>query len=121
MKFSRRDLFIGGVGACAGLMLTPVPWKLLGDTSIWTQNWPWIPQPTRRPIETRHTACTLCSAGCGMRVRMAGGWPVGVSGDKNHPVTKGALCPLAFAAQQLNWHPPAPARSAVPRAGCGLD
>jgi anaerobic selenocysteine-containing dehydrogenase len=40
-----------------------------------------------------------------MRVRMAGGWPVGVSGNKNHPVTKGALCPLAFAAQQLNWHP----------------
>lgn len=105
MKFSRRDLLIGSAGACAGLVLTPVPWKLLGDTSIWTQNWPWIAQPPRGPVETKRTACTLCPAGCGMRVRLAGGWPVGVSGDKEHPVTKGALCPLAFAAQQLNWHP----------------
>jgi len=105
MKFSRRDLFVGGAGACAGMLLTPVPWKLLGDTAIWTQNWPWIPQPVRGPVEIKPTTCTLCPAGCGMRVHMAGGWPVGVSGDKNHPVTKGALCPLAFAAQQLNWHP----------------
>jgi hypothetical protein len=104
MKVSRRDLLVGSAGVAAGLVFTPVPWKLLGDVSIWTQNWPWIPQPAHGPVETRQSVCTLCAAGCGIRVRMAAGWPVGVSGDSTHPVTKGALCPLAFDAQQLNWH-----------------
>jgi len=105
MKFSRRDLFIGGAGIAAGIVFTPVPWKLLGDTSIWTQNWPWIPQGAHGPVETKHSVCTLCAAGCGIRVRMAAGWPVGISGVATNPITKGALCPLGFAAQQLNWHP----------------
>lgn len=105
MKFSRRDLFIGGAGIAAGSVFTPLPWKLLGDTSIWTQNWPWIPQAARGPVETKNSVCTLCASGCGIRVRMAAGWPVGISGYANNPITKGALCPLAFAAQQLNWHP----------------
>lgn len=105
MKFSRRDLLIGSAGATAGLLLTPVPWKLLGDVSIWTQNWPWIPQPARGPVETKQSFCTLCEGGCGVRVRMTAGYPVGIAGIKNHPITKGALCPLGFAAHQLNWHP----------------
>lgn len=105
MKVSRRDLFLGGAGLTAGLLFTPVPWKLLGDVSIWTQNWPWIPQPAHGPVETKQSCCTLCPAGCAMRVRMAAGWPVGISGVSADPRTKGALCPLGFAAHQLNWHP----------------
>ena len=105
MKVSRRDLLIGSAGMTAGLIFTPVPWKLLGDVSIWTQNWPWIPQPPHGPVETKQSVCTLCAAGCGMRVRMAEGWPVGISGVSTHPVTKGALCPLGFGTHQLNWHP----------------
>lgn len=105
MKVSRRDLLIGSAGAAAGLMLTPVPWKLLGDVSIWTQNWPWIPQPAHGPVETKCSFCTLCSNGCGVRVRAVANCPVGIAGVRGNPITKGALCPLAFAAQQLNWHP----------------
>jgi len=105
MKLSRRDLLIGGAGAMAGLVLTPVPWKLLSDVSIWTQNFPWIPQPAHGPVVTKHSVCTLCEGGCGVRVRMAANWAVGVAGVSTHPVSKGALCPLAFAAHQLNWHP----------------
>ena len=105
MKFTRRDLLVWSAGAAAGLIVTPVPWKLLDDTSIWSQNWPWIPQPARLPVEMKQSACTLCPNGCGLRVRMAGGWPVGVAGASTHPVTRGALCPLGFAAHQLNWHP----------------
>jgi hypothetical protein len=105
MKVSRRDLLIGSAGVTAGIIFTPVPWKLLGDVSVWTQNWPWIPQPAHGPVDTKQSACTLCAAGCGIRVRMAAGWPVGISGVSTHPLTKGALCPLGFAAQQLNWHP----------------
>ena len=105
MKFSRRDLLVWGAGAAAGLVVTPVPWKLLDDTSKWSQNWPWIPQPTLGPVEVKQSACTLCRNGCGIKVRMAGGWPVGVAGVASHPLTRGALCPLAFGAHQLNWHP----------------
>jgi hypothetical protein len=105
MKLSRRDLLVWSAGAAAGLLATPVPWKILDDTSIWSQNWPWIPQPARCPVETRQSVCTLCPKGCGLRVRMAGGWAVGVAGLNTHPLSRGALCPLAYAAHQLNWHP----------------
>jgi len=105
MKVSRRDLLLGTAGLTAGIFFTPVPWKVLDDVSIWTQNWPWIPQPPRGPVTTKLASCTLCSSGCAMRVRMAAGFPVGISGAALHPLTKGALCPLGFAAYQLNWHP----------------
>ncbi len=105
MKVTRRDLLVWSAGAAAGLMVTPVPWKLLDDTSIWSQNWPWIPQPARGPVEVKLSACTLCPNGCGMKVKMAAGWPVGVAGVSNHPVSRGALCPLGFGSHQLNWHP----------------
>jgi len=105
MKVTRRDLLFWGAGATAGLVLTPVPWKLLGDVSIWTQNWRWIPQPSHRPVEVKETFCTLCPNGCGLRVRLAGGWPVGLAGVASHPISRGALCPLGYAAHQLIWHP----------------
>jgi hypothetical protein len=104
MKFTRRDLLIGGAGLAAGFLFTPVPWKLLSDSATWTQNWPWIAQG-RGPVETKTSFCTVCAGGCGVRVRTAGGYPVGVNGLRSDPVTHGALCPLAFAAQQLNWAP----------------
>jgi hypothetical protein len=105
MKVTRRDLLVWGAGAAAGLMVTPVPWKVLDDTSIWSQNWPWIPQPARGPVEVKQSFCSLCPNGCGLRVRMAAGWQVGVAGMSTHPISRGALCPLGFGAHQLNWHP----------------
>ncbi len=105
MKFTRRDLLVWSAGATAGLVVSPVPWKMLDDVSIWSQNWPWIPQPARGPVDVKQSFCTLCPNGCGLRVRMAGGWPVGVAGVSSHPISRGALCPLGFAAHQLNWHP----------------
>ena len=105
MKVTRRDLLKFGGAATAGLLVTPVPWKLLDDVSIWTQNWPWIPQPARGPVEVKQSFCTLCPHGCAMRVRMSAGWPVGVAGVSSNPISRGALCPLGFGAHQLNWHP----------------
>ncbi len=105
MRITRRDLLTWGGGFTAGMLVTPVPWKLMDDTAKWTQSWPWIPQPARGPVEVKSSFCTLCPRGCGMRVRLAAGWPVGVAGLAHHPATGGALCPLGFAAHQLNWHP----------------
>jgi hypothetical protein len=105
MRLTRRDLLAWSGGAFAGMLFTPIPWKVLDDISIWTQNWPWIPQPARGPVEVKLNSCTLCTKACGLRVRMAAGSPVGLAGAAGHPVSRGALCPLAFGAHQLNWHP----------------
>lgn len=99
MKPTRRDVLALGGGVVAGVFFTPVPWKLLDDASIWTQNWPWIPQPVKGPVEWKESACSLCAAGCGLRVKMAGGYAVGLSGKD------GALCALGYGAHQMNWHP----------------
>jgi hypothetical protein len=106
MKVTRRNfLLCGAAGATAGLVFSPVPWKLLDDSSIWSQNWPWILQPAHAPVEVKQSFCTLCPKGCAVRVRTAAGWPIGVAGVSRNPLTRGALCPLGFAAHQLNWHP----------------
>lgn len=48
MRPTRRDVIMLGAGVTVGLPFTPVPWKMLDDSAIWTQNWPWIPTPARR-------------------------------------------------------------------------
>src|SRR5438045_9622837 len=105
MKVTRRDLLAWSAGAAAGLLATPVPWKVLDDVSIWSQNWPWIPQPARGPVEVKQSFCTLCPKGCGLRVRMAAGRAVGVAGSSTHAIRRAALGPLAFGGPQLNGHP----------------
>ncbi|WP_321474793.1 hypothetical protein [uncultured Paludibaculum sp.] len=105
MKPTRRDLITLGAGAVVALPFTPLPWKLLDDSAIWTQNWPWIPTPARGEPSTKFTACTLCPASCGLKVRCIGGKPVGIAPVAGHPVSRGGLCALAFGAHQLPWHP----------------
>ncbi len=87
------------------MMLTPVPWKVLDDAAIWTQNWPWIPVPSKGESTTRFTTCTLCPAGCGIRARCVGGQPVSLAGVAGHPLSNGSVCPVALGAHHLPYHP----------------
>jgi anaerobic selenocysteine-containing dehydrogenase len=105
MKISRRDLLKFAAGSAAGILLTPVPWKVLDDSAIWTQNWPWIPRPAKGEITTRFATCSLCPAGCGLKVRCVGPHPVSLAGVEGHPVSAGVICPMAFAAHHLPYHP----------------
>lgn len=106
MKPTRRDLITLGAGAVVALPFTPLPWKLLDDSAIWTQNWPWIPTPQGRTVRQilglRAMPGRLRPEGP-LRV---GGRPVGIAPVANHPVSRGGLCAMAFGAQlQLPWHP----------------
>ncbi len=57
-------------------------------------------------IETwKNSICSLCPAGCGIRVRLIDGIPVRVLGNPLYPVNRGAVCPLAEAAIEDLFHP----------------
>ncbi len=89
----------------AGLILTPLPWKLLDESAKWTQNWSWIPVPPKGRINYKYTACTLCPMGCGVRVRCVENRPVGLSGIAGDPVGAGSLCAMGIAGHLLRYHP----------------
>ena len=101
MGFTRRDLLKFSGGSAAGLVFTPVPWSLLHDTALWSENWPGIPQPPQGEVRTRYTTCTLCPAGCGVRARCAGDQPVSLSGVPGHPASRGALCAAGLVGHHL--------------------
>ncbi len=105
MKISRRDIlkFVGG--SAAGFLFTPVPWKVLDDTAIWTQNWPWVQRPPRGRLRIRHTACPLCPAGCPVKAVCIGEVPVALKGVASGAEGSSALCPAGLSAHHLPFHP----------------
>lgn len=105
LELNRRDLLLAGTGAAAGIALSPVPWKLLDDLSIWTQR---PPTPTPRPagpLAFRFTSCSLCPASCGLKARCFGTQPVSFAPVAGHPASDGGLCPLGLTAHHLAKHP----------------
>jgi hypothetical protein len=95
----RRDILKFSSGAAAGLVFTPIPWRLLGDSAIWTQNWPWMPRVPRGEVSEKNARCTLCPAACAVKVRCTGSTPTGLWPRQS------AMCPAGFVAHHLAWHP----------------
>ena len=123
MKVTRRNFIQLLVGGAAGIHLTPLPWKLIDDIAIWTQNWPWVPVPPTGPFSHEPTLCTLCPGGCGIEVRKAGERAVKIEGRSDYPVNPGGLCPIGMGGLQLLYNESirftAPARRVGPR-GSGV-
>ncbi len=59
----------------------------------------------RYPDGVVKTACELCPWGCGMEVHIRGGKIEKVRGDKDHPLSKGALCPKGPSALEVALSP----------------
>ncbi len=105
MKIDRRSFLAFAFGGAAGTALSPLPWKLIDDAAIWSQNWPWTPVPEKGEISYVNTTCTLCPGGCGLSVRKAGQRVVKLEGQPDHPVNDGGICTLGAAGAQLLYAP----------------
>jgi anaerobic selenocysteine-containing dehydrogenase len=57
-------------------------------------------RPPGGPESVGRAACALCVSGCGVTVRVVGDRAVGLSGNPEHPVNRGALCPRGAAGLQ---------------------
>lgn len=95
----RRELIKFAGGAATGIMFTPLPWRMLGDAAIWTQNWSWMPRTPRGEVAESEAHCTLCPAGCAVKLKTCAGTPTGVwpRGE--------AMCPAGLAGHTLAYHP----------------
>jgi len=102
MEISRREflkyLGITTAGASlAGLGLEPiwsVPEKLVkrvGGAPL-LESW-------------KTSVCSLCPAGCGIKVRLIDGIPVRILGNPQHPVNRGGLCPMGEAGIETLFDP----------------
>lgn len=105
MKIDRRCFLSLGIGAAAGITLSPLPWKATDDSSIWTQNWPWTPVPPDGAITYEDSVCTLCPGGCGITVCKVGNRVIKIEGMEGHPVNEGGICSLGLSGPQLLYSP----------------
>jgi anaerobic selenocysteine-containing dehydrogenase len=101
MKIGRRSFLSFIIGGAAGTAITPLPWKLMDDSAIWSQNWPWTPVPPDGEYSQSNSVCTLCPGGCGITVRKVDDRVVKIEGMKGHPVNDGGICVLGLAGPQL--------------------
>jgi anaerobic selenocysteine-containing dehydrogenase len=104
MGFDRRTFLKITAGAGAGIMVTPVPWKLLDDVSIWSQNWSWIPVPARGASTYAEVFSKMDPFGVPMKIRKVGDLPVRVLPLPAHPLG-GGLSPLSIAEVQMLYSP----------------
>ncbi len=105
MKLSRRCFLSFVIGGAAGTALSPLPWKLTDDLSIWSQNWPWTPVPPDGASEYVNSTCTLCPGGCGISVRKIDQRAIKIEGAAGHPINDGGICMLGLSGLQLLYGP----------------
>jgi anaerobic selenocysteine-containing dehydrogenase len=105
MPLNRRDLARFAGGSALGVLFSPLPWKLLDDSAIWTQNWSLTPKLPQGEVTTRFTTCTLCPEACGVRARSVGGVPFALAGVPAHPTGYGALCPAGVGGHAVAYQP----------------
>jgi menaquinone reductase, molybdopterin-binding-like subunit len=105
MKVDRRSFLGLGLGAVAGVAVSPVGLKLTDDSSIWTQNWPWTPVPVDGKVNYKSSVCTLCPGGCGINVRRIENRPVKIEGLNGYPINDGGACLHGIAGLQYLYDP----------------
>ncbi|MBW1775467.1 MAG: hypothetical protein JRJ82_21695 [Deltaproteobacteria bacterium] len=80
IAFNRRNFIKLVIGGAVGVHISPLPWKLMDDIAIWTQNWPWVTVPAEGEFVHENSVCRLCPGGCGIQVRKVDERPVKIEG-----------------------------------------
>jgi anaerobic selenocysteine-containing dehydrogenase len=105
MKIDRRSFLSFLIGGAAGTTLSPLPWKLMDDSSIWSQMWPWTPVPADGEVSYVNSVCTLCPGSCGITVQKIDDRAIKIEGMKGHPVNDGGICMLGLSGLQMLYGP----------------
>ncbi len=105
MPLDRRGFLKFVAGGAVGTLLTPLPWKLTDDISIWTQNWPWIPRIPKGKTSSKPAIVKLGASEYGILINTVGDRPTTVSGNPEHPLSQGGVDPLTAASVQLLYSP----------------
>ncbi len=105
MKVDRRSFLGLGLGAAAGIAVSPVGVKLTDDSSIWSQNWPWTPVPIDGEVIFENSVCSLCPGNCGISVRKIDDRPVKIEGLAEYPINNGGACLHGIAGLQYMYDP----------------
>lgn len=105
MKVDRRSFLSFVIGGAAGTALSPLPWKLMDDSSIWSQMWPWTPVPPDGEVVYEDSTCALCPGGCGISVRKVDNRAVKIEGQSGHPINDGSICILGLSGLQMLYGP----------------
>ncbi|NLD35753.1 MAG: molybdopterin-dependent oxidoreductase [Desulfatiglans sp.] len=117
LSVNRRNFIKFAIGGAVGTGLSPLPWKLIDDTAIFTQNLPWVPIPETGKFTKVKSHCTLCPGACGIEVRKVGDRAVKIEGRTDHPVNPGGLCPLGMGGLQLLYNENIRCKSPLKRVG----
>lgn len=101
-NLSRRDfLKMGGLAAGSAAALGALKNVMSAQAA------PQVPTSLLTASDEKIVAstCHLCSAGCGVLVRVADGKAVKLEGNPMHPINQGSLCPKGQAAPELLYNP----------------
>ncbi len=94
MELNRRDfLKLSGAGAGATVLLGMLPKETQAK----------VPRqiPLKKNIGEKTSICAYCAGGCGVIVSAEGDKLIGIEGDPEHPVNRGALCSKAQSLYQI--------------------
>jgi len=105
MKLDRRGFVKFLVGGVVGTMLSPIPWKLTDDVAIWTQNWPWVPNPPNGANSFKNTISPFGGDGIGVSVRLIDDKrAVTLSGVSDNPINQGGMSPIDLSGVQYHYN-----------------
>lgn len=90
-----------------GIASAGIPLSGLGCDSRWSVPDELLGKVAGAPrLESWKTSvCSLCPAGCGIKVRLIDSIPVRIHGNPIHPVNRGGICPVAEAGVEALFNP----------------
>ena len=105
MKLDRRAFIKFTVGGVVGTMLSPIPWKLTDDVAIWTQNWPWVPNPPNGANSYKSTISPFQSDCAGVSVRLIDDKrAITMAGVPDNPVNGGGMSAIDLSGVQYHYN-----------------